>query len=389
MTNIPPAKRQKSACEQALDEQATEILGLNYAVIATHVPSHLFPIINNVCLIRHLVRLDIGYEDNGWESRPLRLYELSKFDSDYSDNPSLHKFFSMMSPQHIIRFMDNLHALDSDKYYLFKRLLTGKACKESDVTVWKKWVEQLISHLPHFSVASYFFMLDDPKLGMLRCRQPSQASLEDPVLTPEDCQMLSSFFHEDWHRGRLCRIYPQRNAALQNLFTSMSDEQFCRMLEIFDTFEDRLFSKCFKKLLENRATPREIQYYQDKVCSFSSLPGVCNVNLKDSHLLSLQTYQPSDGIQIEPNDHTLLAQFQEPDWWKPPLCQSGKFPVVKSGLMNLVNSLSKKDFERILNLFYIIDLNSYESFKKIITNQDSMDDHMLYEQALREFPTRP
>jgi hypothetical protein len=386
MTDIPiVSKRQKITCVPNPTEQAMESLGPAYDVIVNHQPSASFITMNVLCLIRYLVRVEGSFEVLSWEPKEIKV---EPHETDYSDDPSLTKFFSKLSPQQIIRFMDNLHVFDPDKYHLFKRLLTGKACQESDLTVWNTWVNLQILRLPDVSVHSYFFLLDDSKLEILRCRQPSQASLEDPILTPEDFQMFSGFFHEDWYRGRLCRIYPQRNAALQNLFTSMSDEQFRHMLDIFDTFEDRRFSKCFKKLLKNMATPREIQYYEDKVCSFSSLPGVCNMNLKDSHLLSLLTYQPSDGIQIEPNDHTLLAKFQEPDWWKPPLCQSGKFPVVKSGLMDLVNSLSKKDFERILNLFYIIDPNSYESFKKIITNQDLMDDHMLYEQALKEFPTR-
>ena len=64
----------------------------------------------------------------------------------------------------------------------------GKACQESDVTVWNIWVKLQILRLPDVSVHSYFFLLDDSKLEILRCRQPSQSSLEDPGLTPEDCQ---------------------------------------------------------------------------------------------------------------------------------------------------------------------------------------------------------
>ena len=155
MTDIPTvSKRQKTTCVLNPTERAKEMLGPNYYVIATHQPSPSFVLMTRSCLIRDLVRFERGYEDHGWEPKPSKLYELSEFDYDYSDNPSLDLFFSMMSPQDIIGFMDNLHALDPDKYDLFKRLLTGKACQESDVTVWKKWVEQQIPHLPHFSVSS-------------------------------------------------------------------------------------------------------------------------------------------------------------------------------------------------------------------------------------------
>lgn len=155
MTDIPTvSKRQKTTCVLNPTERAKEMLGPAYNVIATHQQSLSFTNMTRSCLIRYLVRIERGYEDYGWEPKPSKLHELSEFDYDHSDNPSLHKFFSTMSPQDIIGFMDNLYAFDADKYDLFKRLLTGKACQESDVTVWKKWVEQQIPHLPHFSVAS-------------------------------------------------------------------------------------------------------------------------------------------------------------------------------------------------------------------------------------------
>ena len=248
-----------------------------FDIIANHQLSPSVIPMTLSCLRRFLVRIERGYEAYRWEPKPLR-FELSEYDYDYSDNPSLHKFFlSMISSQHIIRFMDNLLVFDADKYLLFKRLLKdtsqGKADQELNVTIldryiWKAWVAQQIRYLPHFSVESYFFLLDDSKQEILMGYQPSQASLED--LTSEDCSMFNEFFYEDWYKNKLCNVYPKGSTAIQDFINNNSDERFSRMLNIFNAF-DRRFNDCFKNILKNSATPEDIQYYEHIVCSFSSL----------------------------------------------------------------------------------------------------------------------
>jgi hypothetical protein len=400
MSNIPGTKRQKLTMDTTFVpnavQQAMNSLGSAFDVIANHQPSSSFTPITNSCLRRYIVGIESGYEAYGWEPK---LIKVKPYQTIYSNNPSLHMFFSMISPQHIIRFMDNLYAFDQDKYDLFKRLLTGapqgKAGQESDVTVWNTWVELQIRHLPHFSVASYFFLLDDSKQEILMSHQSSQVSPKDGILTTEDCSMFNEFFYEDWYKNKLCNVYPKGSTAIQDFINNNSDERFSRMLNIFDAFDSQ-FNECFKNILKNDALPENIQYYEHMVCSFSSLPGIHQENLKDQHLVLLLTYQPIENTQFTPGDYQLLNNFKHPNWHMPYLAVRRVFPVVKSGVMHLVNSLSKENFQRILDIFYSIDRlrlethpSLYESFKKIITNQDWMDDHMIYDQALREFPTRP
>jgi hypothetical protein len=135
------------------------------------------------------------------------------------------------------------------------------------------------------------------------------------------------------------------------------------------------------------------------VRSFSSLP-LYHGKLKDSHVLILENHQPAlpcgssrardapgKEIQLSPSDYPLLAKFREQDWYKPPLCTSGQFPVVKSEVTYLVNSLPNDKFHRILDIFCGINRGFYESFKRMLTNQETMDDHRIYDQAVRQFPT--
>jgi hypothetical protein len=377
MSNTPGTKRQKLTTDTTFVpntvQQAMNSIGSAFDVIANHQPSSSFTPITNSCLRRYVVGIESGYEAYGWEPK---LIKVKPYQTIYSNNPSLHMFFSMLSPQHIIRFMDNLYAFDQDKYDLFKRLLTGaslalldlgserttrlltllkdapqgKAGQESDVTVWNIWVELQIRHLPHFSVASYFFLLDDSKQEILMGHQSSQVYPKDGILTTEDCSMFNEFFYEDWHKNKLCNVYPKGSTAIQDFINNNSDERFIHMLNIFDAFDSQ-FNDCFKKILKNDALPENIQYYEHMVCSFSSLPGIHQENLKDPYLVLLLTYQPIEIIQFTPGDHQLLNNFKHPNWHMPYLAVCRVFPVVKSGVMHLVNSLSKENFQRILDLF--------------------------------------
>jgi len=236
-------------------------------IIANHELSRsVIPMIPS-CVIRHCVRIERGYEALRWEPKPLKL-ELSEYDYDYSDNPSLHKYFLSILPlQHIIRFLDNLFLLDIEKYHLFKRLFSANVTM-LDCCIWKRWVEQQIRYLHHFSVESYFFLLEDSKQVILMNHQPSQASLEN--LTSEDHLMFNQFFHEDWYEGKLWKVSPKGSTVIQDFINDNSDEKFIRMLNIFNAL-DQQFYECFKNLLKNDASPENIQYYEHIVCSFSYL----------------------------------------------------------------------------------------------------------------------
>ena len=451
--SIPtPLKRQKND-ETNPVQLAMAHLGSAYDVVLNHVPSQSFLSMSFKQLISYLVRME-GCEPGSlwWEPKEI---DVKPYDTDYSDDPSLRKLFSMLPHEKITRILDNLYALDQNMYHLLKRLLTGaslalldlgserttrlltllkgapqgNACQESDDTIWIKWVNAQILRLPktwETSLTSYSMEIGHEKEEALFHHRPNTGM----QLTQQDAELLCEFYYESRaSSGRLGIIYPKNHGMLLQFFNGLSIEDFLYILDVFHALDPQLYES-FKRILQFTGSRQDLDYYWNWVRSFSSLP-LYQGKLKDSHVSILENHQqavpcgapfnkvkslvvslkqslshkakpvlseprssragdaPGKEIQLSPSDYSLLAKFQNPDWYRPPLCVSGQFPVVKSEVMCLVNSLSKKDFERILNLFYIIDPNSYESFKKIITNQDSIDDHMLYDQALREFPTRP
>ena len=65
------------------------------------------------------------------------------------------------------------------------------------------------------------------------------------------------------------------------------------------------------------------------------------------------------------------------------------FPIPKSGLEDVINTLFDEQFEKILDILSNINTSLYESFKRIITNQEkSVVDHRIYDKGVRLFPTQ-
>ena len=328
---------------------------------------------------------------------------------------------------------------DDTVWTKLKRLLTGasqalldpqgKACQESDDTVWTKWVNAQIKRLPETwetSLTSFHFELGFEKELAIHHHQPSTAY----QLTPQDGELLCEFYYESRSSsGRLGIIYPKNQGMLSEFFSTLSVEQFIHILDMFHTLNAQFYNS-FKRILELEGSREDLEFYWAWVRSFSSLP-LYQGKLKNSHVSILENHQPAlpcgssrardapalpcgapfnkvkslvvlseprssrardalgKEIQLSPSDYPLLAKFREQDWYKPPLCASGQFPVVKSEVMCLVNSLPNDKFHRILDIFSGINPSLYESFKRMLTNQETMDDHRIYDQALRRFPTRP
>ena len=359
-------EHQKTTCVPNPTEQAMESLGPAY-VIANHQPSkNLYAPMTKRSLLREITKGDGSVEIVRWV--PIK---------------KLVRVFSGLDQSQIIRFMDNLHNLYPDKYHLFKRLFTTG--QESAVTEWNTWIMHEISKgiLPHIGVYNTYFRLSLPKLKILYEHLP-RLDLKNFVLEQKDLQFFKIHMKEGgWYKNRLGTIYPNAGPIIQDFINSLPDDEFCYMIHLFNRFNPEFYTS-WKAVLNNDADYEQVRYYEDMVCSFSSLPGFCEIELNGSHLSSLETHKPI-LIKTDEADRVLFYKFREPDWRKPELCRTGIFPVVKNALLSLVNSLSIENFERILNIFFTINSDLYESFKNIITNKDSIDDHKLYDIILKTF----
>jgi hypothetical protein len=109
------------------------------------------------------------------------------------------------------------------------------------------------------------------------------------------------------------------------------------------------------------------------------------IQLVYSHQCILESHQPRASEPLSQQDCDLLARFYHQSEYDSKM----KFPIPKSGLQKVMDALSNDQFDRILDIFLGINPRLYVSFKKMITNQESVEDHRIYDQAVRQFSTRP
>ena len=278
MSHTPHLKRQK-VDESEVVQHAMAHLGSAYDVVLNHVPSQPSLLMSLFQLIFYFVRME-GCEPGSlwWEPKEI---DVKSYETDYSDDPSLRKLFWMLPHEKITRILDNLYALDQNMYHLLKRLLTGaslallepqgKAGQESDDTVWKKWVNRQIKHLPNTwnsSVTSYHFELGFEKELAIHHHQPSTAY----QLTPQDGELLCEFYYESRSSsGRLGIIYPKNQGMLWEFFSTLSVEQFIHILDMFHALNAQFYNS-FKRILELEGSHEDLEFYWDWLRSFSSLP---------------------------------------------------------------------------------------------------------------------
>jgi predicted nuclease of restriction endonuclease-like RecB superfamily len=58
---------------------------------------------------------------------------------------------------------------------------------------------------------------------------------------------------------------------------------------------------------------------------------------------------------------------------------------MKNELKTLMYNLSDEEFYQILDIFFSIDTTFYEAFKRIITNQETKNDHDIFKAIVYTF----
>jgi len=104
------------------------------------------------------------------------------------------------------------------------------------------------------------------------------------------------------------------------------------------------------------------------------------IQLKCTQHIILGNHQPRALQPLSQEDCDMLHRFYHQSEYDP----NTKFPIPKSGLQRVMNALSDVEFDRILDILSGINSSLYESFKRMITNQESVNDHRIYDQAVHE-----
>jgi hypothetical protein len=258
-----PQKRPRTPNTESVSENellAVKNLGPAYKVIKDHQPSSPMVSINMLQLIIYLTQLEGSFEVLYFEPRWI-------YKDEYSDCPCLQKTFSKLAREKIDNILNNLYVVDSRKYELLKRLLTGK---EIDETIWKDWINLKCKSLPSPGDLGQLVHLIELRESQAKILE-NHRWIEQMQSSPDDRKLLSMFYKDDIYKGRLCRVYPVNKCRLHCLLDSLSDEQFVRILDIFYSI-DSGFYESFKRIITNLESTGDHVKYESIVCSFSSLP---------------------------------------------------------------------------------------------------------------------
>jgi hypothetical protein len=179
--------------------------------------------------------------------------------------------------------------------------------------------------------------------------------------------------------------------CVQKLFSRMTPDEIFNLLNNLFVFDPEMY-KLLKDLLtgeecdetvwenwidkqsERLPSPYELGQLQHKI-EISEM----KKNILNSHTPLALRLSQNDIVQ-------LLSVFYHKD---ERLMPGYVFPIPKSGLEDVIKSLSYNHLNQILDIFYHMNTSLYESFKRIITNQEvSVVDHRIYDKEVRLFPTR-
>jgi hypothetical protein len=104
--------------------------------------------------------------------------------------------------------------------------------------------------------------------------------------------------------------------------------------------------------------------------------------LSDSQTSILENHKPQI-VNIDQLERDLLKKF----YYTYDLMPGYKFARYGNQINPILRGTTDDQLCRILDIFHSINPSLYDSFKRIITNQESVYDHLIYERAVIKFPS--
>ncbi len=197
-------------------------------------------------------------------------------------------------------------------------------------------------------------------------------------------------FDGSWQAIHISVNEDQENPCLRERFSRMSPDEINNILNALYAVDPRMY-----QLLKDLMTGEE----SDETTWIEWLRTQCKnipspyrlkqlkypIKLKSTHHEILLSHRPRAPQPLSQEDCNVLHRLYHQSEYDP----KTKFPIPKSGLQKVMDAMSDVEVVQILDILSGINFSLYESFKRMMTNQESVDDHRVYDQVVRQFPTQP
>lgn len=216
-----------------------------------------------------------------------------------------------------------------------------------------------------------------------------QPSLPSVMMSEDD--ILKKFIFEDdgpcetcWARSD---INSKNNECLFARFSQMTQEEINNLLNNLNELDPEMYL-----MLKNLLTGQENDESNWKKwidMKIKDLPSPYYFGLVDNKILLsvsqtsiLENHKPRT-VDIDQSGKDLLGKF----YYTYHLMPGYKFPRYGDQINKILLDTTDDQLCQILDIFHSINPSLYDSFKRIITNQESVYDHRIYERAVIKFPS--
>lgn len=195
-------------------------------------------------------------------------------------------------------------------------------------------------------------------------------------------------FDGSWQAIPISVNEDQGNLCLRERFSRMSPDEIKNILNALYAVDPRMY-----QLLKDLMTGEEsdettwIEWLRTQCKNIPSPYELKQLGyqIQSIHQTILVSHRPRAPQPLSREDCNVLHRLYHQSEYDP----KTKFPIHKSGLQKVMNAMSDVEVVQILDILSGINFSLYESFKRMMTNQESVDDHRIYDQAVRQFPTQP
>jgi hypothetical protein len=221
---------------------------------------------------------------------------------------------------------------------------------------------------------------------VIKGHQPSP-----PSVMISECNLLRELIKEEdggcdkyWASSE---INSMDDKCLFARFSKMTGEEIYNLLNNLNKLDPKMY-RLLKKLLTGEENDESIwKKWIDMKIKYLPSPyyfGLVEneILLSDSQASILKNLIPKK-VYINQFEKDLLRKF----YYTYDLMPGYKFARYGDQINPILHGITDDQFCQILDIFYSINQSLYDSFKRIITNQESAYDHIIYERAVIKFPS--
>lgn len=225
-----------------------------------------------------------------------------------------------------------------------------------------------------------------PAFHVIEGHQPSL-----PSVRISECNLLRELIKEDDCGCDTCwacsEINSMNDECLLVRFSRMTQEKIYDLLNNLNELDPEMYL-LLKKLLTGEEND-ESNWKKWIDMKIKDLPSPYyfglvenEILLSDSQTSILENHKPQI-VNIAQPEKDLLRKF----YTTYDLMPGYKFARYGNQINPILRGTTDDQLCRILDIFHSINPSLYDSFKRIITNKESVYDHLIYERAVIKFPS--